>query len=133
MAYFEELLQDFKEGAKLKLSDWEQGEYIWLGDDNQIYWQNNFALDAMELFHLLGKHYADWEVWKEPIDWQYIIDHKCLCWFWDEDEEKRIVKYLQSIRGSENCSFIDANNFCWDNCRPVRRVEVTFYEDKKDD
>lgn len=30
MAYFEELLQDFKEGAKLKLSDWEQGEYIWL-------------------------------------------------------------------------------------------------------
>lgn len=25
MAYFEELLQDFKEGAKLKLSDWEQG------------------------------------------------------------------------------------------------------------
>lgn len=35
MAYFEELLQDFKEGAKLKLSDWEQGEYIWLGNDNQ--------------------------------------------------------------------------------------------------
>lgn len=66
MAYFEELLQDFEKGAKLNLSDWEQGEYIWLGDDNQIYWQNNFALDAMELFHLLGEHYADWEVWQEP-------------------------------------------------------------------
>lgn len=22
----------------------------------------------MELFHLLGKHYADWEVWKEPAE-----------------------------------------------------------------
>jgi hypothetical protein len=67
MAYFEELLQDFEKGAKLNLSDWEQGEYIWLGADNQIYWQNNFALDAMELFHLLGEHYADWEVWQEPV------------------------------------------------------------------
>lgn len=68
MAYFEELLQDFEKGAKLNLSDWEQGEYIWLGDDNQIYWQNNFALDTMELFHLLGEHYADWEVWQEPAE-----------------------------------------------------------------
>lgn len=35
MAYFEELLQDFKEGAKLKLFDWKQGEYIWLGDEDK--------------------------------------------------------------------------------------------------
>lgn len=138
MAYFEELLQDFKEGAKLKLSDWEQGEYIWLGNDNQIYWQNNFALDTMELFHLLGKHYTDWEVWQEPIDWHYVIDHKCLCWFWDNDIDDCIVSKLVKISEPAD-QFQDykykwaLNGKYWKNCRPVCRGEVTFYEDKKDD
>lgn len=134
MAYFEELLQDFEKGAKLNLSDWEQGEYIWLGADNQIYWQNNFALDAMELFHLLGEHYADWEVWQEPVDWHYVIDHKCLCWFWDNERNiPQNANYLKEIRKDLTYSFISNSEHGWKYCRPVRRYEVTFYEDKKDD
>lgn len=48
MAYFEELLQDFEKGAKLNLSDWEQGEYIWLGADNQIYWLFSDFIQTVE-------------------------------------------------------------------------------------
>ena len=31
----------------------------------------------------------------------------------------------------EEHTFRDELGSCWDNCRPVRRDEVTFYEDRK--
>lgn len=128
MAYLEELLPEFRKGAKIRRKCWSEGKYIKL--------KGLYARDEFGDSYFLEPNEVtsdDWELYHDPeTDWQYIIDHKCLCWFWDEDEEKRIAKYLQSIRGSENNSFIDTNNFCWENCRPVRRDEVTFYEERKD-
>ena len=73
----------------------------------------------------------DWELWQEPkedIDWDYIIKNKCLCWFWDGDGSKTINK-LQCVGEGE---FYDDCCRTWENCHPVRKDEVTFYEDKRD-
>ena len=37
------------------------------------------------------------------------------------------------VDSNDDVSFIDENDNKWKNCRPVRRDEVTFYEDKKDE
>ena len=76
----------------------------------------------------------NWELYQEPIDWDYIIENKCLCWFWDDDEDKEIEKistFLYAKPRKSNKCFIDIAGSNWKNCRPVRRDEVTFYEDKK--
>lgn len=76
---------------------------------------------------------------KEAIDWQYIIDHKCLCLFWDYNESKKHIGILKSINKYETYKFsiVTPDNYVSDisfvNCRPVRRDEVAFYEDKKDE
>lgn len=75
----------------------------------------------------------DWELYEEPIDWQYIIDHKCPCWFWDYDFSYKVMRFLRNIEIDLNRPFLDENHSYWKNCRPVRRDEVTFYEDRKDD
>ena len=74
------------------------------------------------------------ELLSEP-DWDYIIKNKCLCWFWDDDEDKEIknISTLYAKPRKSNKFFIDIAGSNWKNCRPVRRDEVTFYEDKKDE
>ena len=69
----------------------------------------------------------------DVIDWQYIIDHKCPCWFWDYDFSYKVMRFLRNIEIDLNRPFLDENHSYWKNCRPVRRDEVTFYEDRKDD
>lgn len=120
MAYLEELLPEFRKGAKIRLSLWDKGQY--LRYDIQT---KNIVNDKGEDTDIMGCHLSSdwWEFYKEPEpDWDYIIKNKCLCWFWDDD----------------NVSFIGAltkkayNGKLWKNCRPVRRDEVTFYEDREE-
>lgn len=128
MSYLEELLPEFRNGAKIRCSNWEKDKYIQkkgslVATDNDILCD----LSASDIFS------NRWEFYREPIDWQYIIDHKCLCWFWDADESNKRAGILKII--SENINVLYWNNYDqqWLNCRPVRRDEVAFYEDKKDE
>lgn len=129
MAYLEELLPEFRKGAKIRKSDWAKDEYIQLSyEDNNIidclYNKYEFWIDDFED--------DNWELYQEPIDWDYIIKNKCLCWFWDTDESNKRAGILKII--SENINVLYWNNYDqqWLNCCPVCRDEVAFYEDKKD-
>lgn len=129
MSYLEELLPEFRKGAKIRKSDWAKDEYIQLSyEDNNIidclYNKYEFWIDDFED--------DNWELYQEPIDWDYIIKNKCLCWFWDTDESNKRAGILKII--SENINVLYWNNYDqqWLNCCPVRRDEVAFYEDKKD-
>ena len=128
MSYLEELLPEFRKGAKIRCSNWEKDKYIQkkgglVATDNDILCD----LSASDIFS------NRWELYREPIDWDYIIKNKCLCWFLDTDESNKRAGILKII--SENINVLYLNNYDqqWFNCRPVRRDEVAFYEDKKDD
>ena len=128
MAYLEELLPEFRKGAKIRKSDWAKDEYIQLSyEDNNIidclYNKYEFWIDDFED--------DNWALYQEPIDWDYIIKNKCLCWFWDADESNKRAGILKIV--SENINVLYWNNYDqqWLNCRPVRRDEVNFYEDRR--
>lgn len=128
MSYLEELLPEFRKGAKIRCSNWEKDKYIQkkgglVATDNDILCD----LSASDIFS------NRWELYREPIDWDYIIKNKCLCWFYDADESNKRAGILKII--SENINVLYWNNYDqqWLNCRPVRRDEVTFYEDKEDE
>ena len=132
MAYLEELLPEFRKGAKIRCDYWDEGKYIQLKEDGYIYDDED---DRIELSSLIafGK---SWELYKEPEpDWDYIIKNKCLCWFWDEgEEETKVAGPLADYDSSEVIfsRYRGKNSVThYDNCRPVQRDEVTFYEDKK--
>ena len=133
MAYLEELLPEFRKGAKIRCNDWEKDLYI--------YMKNNLVYSSDMSKHLDYDILSDkWEPYQEPIDWQYIIDHKCLCEFWDDEEYSIVgclIKIHEKIDGMNGLhdyyKFMEENGRSWTNCRPVRKDEVTFYEDKKDE
>lgn len=128
MSYLEELLPEFRKGAKIRCNNWEKDKYI-QKKGSLVATDNDFlcSLSTSDIFS------NRWELYQEPIDWQYIIDHKCLCWFYDADESNKRAGILKII--SENINVLYWNNYDqqWFNCRPVRRDEVNFYEDRKDD
>lgn len=134
MSYLEELLPEFRKGAKIRLTEWEDNLYIYF-KNGTIYGEDNKPLkyllnDIYEWFYN-----PRWELYREPIDWDYIIKNKCLCLFWDEGKERHVRNFLKDVK---NCNykhplFYDQNGIIWDCCHPVRRDEVTFYEDKKDE
>ena len=130
MSYLEELLPEFRKGAKIRLADWKPNHYIILKD----LWFIDETGKKTDI--TVGELIANnWEFYQmSGPGWQYIIDHKCLCWFWDADYCK-MCNILQKIDTSTAGTkvYIDKNNLRWNNCRPVRRDEVTFYEDKKDE
>lgn len=128
MSYLEELLPEFRKGAKIRLNSWDKEKYIfYTGSDVH---DNNDKTVKIEGYQL---YIYEWEFYQEPIDWDYIIKNKCLCWFWDTDESNKRAGILKII--SENINVLYWNNYDqqWLNCRPVRRDEVAFYEDKKDE
>ena len=72
----------------------------------------------------------------KPIDWDYIIKNKCLCWFWDKDEYCKVPGILYKIEIDNEFKFVRkrfGTDVSYMNCHPVRRDGVTFYEDKKDE
>lgn len=127
MSYLEELLPEFKKGAKIRRKDWRDGKYIKLSG---VYAKDEYG----DVYFIEPNEITadDWELYEEPIDWQYIIDHECLCWFWDDDKCK-YIGYLQQLLDKKFCGLIGFNLVSMKNCRPVSRDEVTFYEERKDE
>lgn len=120
MAYLEELLPEFRKGAKIRSSMWSKKAYIHLKDGK--------ILDESGLPYTIPAiafHINDWELYQEPIDWNHIIINKCLCWFW-ESEGSKTINELQYAGENE---FYDDCGRTWRYCRPVRKDEVSFYED----
>ena len=130
MAYLEELLPEFRKGEKIRKNYWDKHQYIYY-EDNNIYTHKNMCINLIGDELVAGY----WELYHDPeLDWQYIIDHKCPCWFWDNKGDEKQIGYLTGI--GDNRFYLEAPEDCFNSytyCRPVRRDEVTFYEDKKDD
>lgn len=125
---FEEVLPVLKNGKKIKRKEWSEKQFIYreglsvCKEDGGYYY--------MDCDQLLCD---DWEVFEGP-DWDYIIKNKCLCWFWDDENYENFIARLEAFNmDDDNMRFKSKNGAAWRNCRPVRRDEVTFYEDKKDD
>lgn len=134
MSYLEELLPEFRKGAKIRMNFWPKEEYICLKDCDIVDKDGCCRYD--ELNHISNWFLnGNWEIYQEPIDWQYIIDHNCLCWFWNNPQNDNIFmgKLKKFFLDEMMSSFTDHRNIRWDYCCPVRRDEVTFYEDKEDD
>lgn len=125
MSYLEELLPEFRKGAKIRRKDWDKDFYIYMRD-GFIYTKRG----GLFKFEYEEFNTKDWEFYQKPIDWDYIIKNKCLCYFWDGLGK---IKYLNYLQAKEEHTFRDELGSCWDNCRPVRRDEVTFYEEKEDE
>ena len=125
MAYLEELLPEFRKGAKIRCKSWKAGEYIYVDKKGSVMTEkrNIYILDNVDF---TSKY---WELYQENIDWDYIIKNKCLCWFWDDENDKNFIATLEAFE-IDTCvtSFKSKNGAVWHNCRPVRRDEVTFYE-----
>lgn len=84
MSYLEELLPEFRKGAKIRKKKWGKSDYLYC-KDGIVYDRSN-----QTVYNLCTESlsYDGWEFYKDPEpDWQYIIDNKCLCWFWDECED----------------------------------------------
>lgn len=126
MSYLEELLPEFRNGAKIRLIGSRDNEYYYI-KHNVIYNQNGTPIKDFSLSIIL----ADvWEFYQEPIDWDYIIKNRCLCWFWDDENYENFIARLEAFNmDDDNMRFKSKNGAAWRNCRPVRRDEVTFYED----
>lgn len=131
MAYLEELLPEFRKGAKIRKKSWDKRDYSYYRD-GRIYDQNN---QAMYSFSAKALSYDGWEFYKEPEqNWQYIIENKCLCWFWDDENDENFIARLEAFNmDDDNMRFKSKNGAAWRNCRPVHKDEVTFYEERKDE
>lgn len=130
MAYLEELMPEFRKGAKIRMKDWPKPFYYEMRN-RKVYNQDGHRVKNFS-HQALFKNV--WEFYKDPDpDWQYIIKNKCLCWFWDDDESEKIVGILINVEKDEYTPFLLYGEYYFEHCRPVRRDEVTFYEDKKDE
>lgn len=123
MSYLEELLPEFRNGAKIRRKYWGDNDFVEISDFKKGLIFTNKELEA-----------SDWEFYQEPIDWDYIIKNRCLCWFWDDENDENFIARLEAFNmDDDNMRFKSKNGAAWRNCRPVSRDEVTFYEDKKDE
>lgn len=126
MSYLEELLPEFRKGAKIRCKSWKAGEYIYIDKKGSVMTEkgNVYILDYVDF----DSEY--WELYQEPIDWDYIIKNKCLCWFSDEDiEEPNFADRLLAIVENESgIKFMTKGKVVFACCRPVYKDEVTFYE-----
>lgn len=121
MAYLEELLPEFRNGAKIRRKCWVCGIEGICKDENYS-------------FHTHDVNADDWEIVpNKPIDWDYIIKNKCLCLFWDDENDENFIATLEAFE-IDTCvtSFKSKNGAIWHNCRPVNRDEINFYEEKEE-
>lgn len=130
MVYLEELLPEFKKGIKIRRKPWREGRYIKL---KGLYARDEYGnCYFLELDEIAAD---DWEFYQEPIDWDYIIKNKCLCWFWNNDNEGignvGILSDVCQEMEYPFTSFYQGNKFIWKFCRPVYRNEVIFYNNKQ--
>lgn len=135
---FEEVLPALREGSSIRHVSWPK-EY-------SVYMKDGCLHDQQcRLFDMMNSGMINWlstDGWKivakhkveepEP-DWEYIIQNKCLCWFWDYDKYEGHLRVLAKKDSRGAFQFTDAIGTVWEHCRPVRKDEVTFYEDKEDE
>ena len=132
MSYLEELLPEFRKGAKIRSSMWSKKAYIHL-KDGKILDESGLPYTILAI----AFHINDWELYQEPIDWDYIIKNKCLCWFWDHSEERKKTGLLARLISQDEYRFEKGwyngePSIPYMNCRPVRKDEVTFYDERDD-
>lgn len=128
MAYLEELLPEFRKGAKIRQNDWPDGVYIFVRNGEIL--PSHPSLDVKDDNDLISNK---WEFYQEPIDWEYIIDHKCLCWFWDDVDNLEESSYGYLIRHNKYTKcFYDGKEW-YNHCRPVRKDELNLYEERNDE
>lgn len=120
MSYLEEVLPEFRKGAKIRRKCWEDGIFHTIIGRSEIF------------YNLKDANADDWEFYQEPIDWDYIIKNKCLCRFWDDDKYKSIEK-LACINDKADYPFENIRGEMYRHCHPVLKDEVTFYEDKNNE
>lgn len=132
MARLEEVLSEFRKGAKIRATHWDKNSYIEIKNGEIVDCKGTDVGD-LPFYKVMDN---DWEFYREPEpDWDYIINNKCLCWFWDEhDEEMKKAGILAYYDNNHFKRYIgDTCAVHWfEHCRPVRKDEVTFYEDRKD-
>lgn len=119
---FEEVLPALRDGKKIKRKPWNSDQYICLENG-----------DNLPIYYVLED---DWEIVEESAltyDWDYIIKHKCLCWFFADDHEPMGIWKLACIKDKSDFKFVSNKGMVWKYCRPVCKEEVKFYEDGKDD
>lgn len=130
MAYLEKLLPEFRNGAKIRRRIWDDKElFVKINEAGEPVLNNGNKFEFCRNINC-----SDWELYQEPIDWEYIIKNKCICWFWDDENDKNFIATLEAFE-IDICvtSFKSKNGAVWHNCRPVRKDEVNFYEDAEDD
>jgi hypothetical protein len=123
MAYLEELLPEFRKGAKIRSALWSKNTFI--------YMKGNKILDESGteyVFRNISFFINDWEVYQKPIDWGYIIENRIPCWFWNI--ERKVLGIL--VDYNEDDMYLRDGDSYYQNCRPVHKDEITFYEDEKD-
>ena len=124
--YFEEVLPALRNGEKVRRAEWRKSEYIYIKDGCLC---NNYnSTQIYNLNFIITKN--DWEIYKEEIDWEYIKNNKCLCFFWDNETDKKQIGYLTTVHG--NKFYLEAPEDCFNSyscCRPVQKGEVTFYKE----
>ena len=134
MAYLEELLPEFRKGAKIRRKDWEDSAYLVFNTKDELILNQKGSLCEFIHGDIVSN---DWELYQEPVDWYYIIKNKCICWFWDEWFGAVCIGVLGEIHKECDLKFVlrdeNGNHSQFRHCRPVRRDEVTFYEDRKDE
>lgn len=116
-------IAEFRKGAKIRKKHWHEKVYL--------YYKNGLIYDyhnqVMYNFSAKSLSSDDWEFYQEPIDWKYIIDNRCLCWFWDDTNIGNFIAELEDFRDGAIVPFKSKNGASWRNCRPVKMEEVTFY------
>ena len=134
MSYLEELLPEFKKGAKIRIKDWNDGVYLLFDTKEKIIIDQEGKVCEFTPIDIICDR---WEIYQdsEP-DWNYIIKNKCLCWFWDGSGDYKDLGILLKVNENNtlcryDCKKRNGDFYQYANCRPVRRDELTFYEDKK--
>ena len=125
MAYLEELLPEFRKGAKIRQKSWKKRAYIERSCRGTLY--HDIQVHELNILD------SDWELYREPeseLDWDYIIKNKCLCWFWDgEKNNNASMGCLAEVYDEKYNRFRSREGTRWNHCIPVRRDEVAFYPD----
>ncbi len=66
---------------------------------------------------------------QDPKEWV-----GCLCWFWNETEKFKSVGVLTGVNFVYEYPFCKNTGNClidYQNCRPVKKSEVKFFEENK--
>ena len=128
MSCLEELLPAFRKGARIRISTWPKNQYIYK-KGKEIYNEDGEISKFLDGYVMTCDL---WELYQEPIDWDYVIANSCPCWFWNNDKNLRVKGTLMEVDDTCDYSFrISLYNTYYKNCCPCRRDEVTFYEDMK--